>query len=257
MNQQITLFRAWLGAVSVVLFLSGGPTVAQAPFSDAEQNAIEQMIRSYILTNPEIIVESVQRMGARDQAAKQQRQKQALAELRQSLENDPGSHVGGNPNGDITVVEFFDYRCTYCKRFLTNLADLMRTDTNVRIVFKEHPILGPDSLMASRAALAARAQDRDLYLPFHSALMESRGAFSENRIFNIAREVGLNTDQLKQDMDSPEIENIISRNYAEAETLGIQGTPGFVIGDRVIRGYIDREQLAALVKEARAGCTTC
>ena len=257
MKRQMTLFGAWLSASSVVLFLSAGPTAAQAPFSDVEQHAIEQMIRSYILNNPGIIVESVQRMGARDQAAKQQRQRQALAELRQSLENDPGSHVGGNPNGDITVVEFFDYRCTYCKRFLPNLANLVSTDTNVRIVFKEHPILGPDSLMASRAALAARVQDRDLYVAFHSALMKSRGNFSENRIFDIAREVGLNTDQLKHDMDSPEIENIISRNYAQAETLGIQGTPGFVIGDRVIPGYIDREQLTALVEEARAGCTTC
>ena len=196
-------------------------------------------------------------MGAREQAAKQRQQRQALVELRQSLENDPGSHVGGNLNGDITVVEFFDYRCTYCKRVLPNLAHLMRTDTNVRVVFKEHPILGPDSLMASRAAIAARVQDRDLYMPFHSALMKSRGVFSENRIFDIAREVGLNTDQLKHDMEAPEIENIISRNYAQAKTLGIQGTPGFVIGDQVIPGYIDREQLAALVEEARTGCTTC
>ncbi|MBH64471.1 MAG: hypothetical protein CL569_18885 [Alphaproteobacteria bacterium] len=257
MNKQRTLFRAWIGAVATILCLSIGMANAQTSFTDVEQRAIEQMIRNYILNNPEIIVESVQRMGAREQAANQQRQRQVLVDLRQSLENDPGSHVGGNPNGDVTVIEFFDYRCTYCKRFLPNLADLMRTDNNVRFVFKEFPILGPDSLAASRAALAARAQNKDLYVPFHNALMESRGVFSENRIFDIAREIGLDADQLKRDMEAPEIEEIISRNYAQAEALGIQGTPGFVIGDQVVPGYINREQLTAFIDEARTGCTTC
>ena len=158
----MTYLASFLSAVSVVALLSAGPTAAQASFTDTQRHAIERMIRTYILNNPEIIVESVQSMGKRAQAAKQRRQRQALMELRQSLENDPGSHVGGNPNGDVTVIEFFDYSCSYCKRFLPNLVNLMRNDTKLRIVFKEHPILSRDSVMASRAALAARLQDRDL-----------------------------------------------------------------------------------------------
>lgn len=248
------------GLVSVALLLIAlGSTAAhaQSSFTDADQRAIERLIRNYIMNNPEVIVESVQRMGTREQAANQQKQRQVLVDLREALENDSGSHVGGNPDGDVTVVEFFDYRCTYCKRFLPNLADLLRKDANVRIVFKEYPILGPDSVVAARAALAARLQNKDLYVPFHNALMESRGVFSERRILDIASEVGLNTDQLQRDMASADIEGIISRNYAHAEALGIQGTPGFVIGDQVVPGYLNGEQLTALIEEARKSCLTC
>ena len=257
-----THWRAALsgGLVSLVLlFVTVGstPTNAQSSLTDANQRAIEQLIRNYIMNNPEVIVESVQRMGAREQAANHQKQRQVLANLREALENDPGSHVGGNPDGDVTVVEFFDYRCTYCKKFMPNLAELLRKDANVRVVFKEYPILGPDSVVASRAALAARRQNEDLYVPFHNALMESRGVFSERRILNIASEIGLNADQLRRDMASADIERIISRNYAHAEALGIQGTPGFVIGDQVVPGYINDEQLASLIGEARKSCLTC
>lgn len=246
--------------VSLAILIAGhglAPAYAQNSFTDAEQRVIEQMIRNYIMNNPEIIVESVQRMGAREQAANQQRQRQVLVDLRESLENDPGSHVAGNPDGDVTLVEFFDYRCTYCKRFLPVLADLAKNDPNVRIVFKEFPILGADSVVASRAALAARYQNKELYVPFHNALMESRGVFSERRVLDIASEVGLNVDQLRRDMASSDIESTISRNYAHAEALGIQGTPGFVIGDQVIPGYINRDQLRTLIQEARESCLTC
>ena len=233
------------------------PSQAQASFTDPERRAIERMIRDYIMNNPEVILESVQRKNAREQTANREKQRQVLADLRPGLERDPGSHVGGNPDGDVAVVEFFDYRCTYCKRFLPNLVELLRRDTNVRIVFKEYPILGPDSVRASRAALAARMQNRDLYMPFHNALMESRGTFSERRVLDIANDVGLDPDRLKRDMSSPEIEAIISRNHEQAGALGIRGTPAFVIGDRVIPGYVNGEQLAALIEEARENCLTC
>ena len=248
------------GLVSLALLLiavGSTPAQAQSSFTDKDQRAIEQLIRNYIMNNPEVIVESVQRMGAREEAANQQKQRQVLVDLRKDLENDPGSHVGGNPDGDVTVVEFFDYRCTYCKKFMPNLTDLLGKDANVRVVFKEYPILGPDSVVASRAALAARRQNKDLYVPFHTALMEARGVFSERRILDIASEVGLNADQLQRDMASADIERIISRNYAHAEALGIRGTPGFVIGDQVVPGYINGEQLVALIEEARKNCLTC
>ena len=233
------------------------PTLAQASFTDSERRAIERMIHDYVMNNPEVILESVQRMRAREQAADEEKRREILAGLRPDLERDPGSHVGGNPDGDVAVVEFFDYRCAYCKRFFPHLAELLRGDPNVRVVFKEYPILGPDSVTASRAALAARMQDGDLYMPFHTALMEARGALSERRILDIAREIGLDPDRLARDMTAPEIEAAISRNRAQAEALGIQGTPAFVIGDEIVPGYIDGARLAALVEEARENCRTC
>ena len=247
-----------LVTIPLLLIVLGSTAAhAQSSFSDADQRAIEQLIHNYILNNPKIIVESVQRMGAREQTANQLKHRQVLVDLREALENDPGSHVAGNPNGDVTVVEFFDYRCTYCKRFLPNLSDLLRKDANVRVVFKEYPIMGPESVVASRAALAARRQNKDLYVPFHNALMESRGAFSEGRILDIASEVGLNADQLQRDMASADIESILSRNYTHAKALGIQGTPGFVIGDQVVPGYLNAEQLIVLIEKARRNCLTC
>lgn len=233
------------------------PTLAQASFTDSERRAIERMIHDYVMNNPEVILESVQRMRAREQAADEEKRREILAGLRPDLERDPGSHVGGNPDGDVAVVEFFDYRCAYCKRFFPHLAELLRGDPNVRVVFKEYPILGPNSVTASRAALAARMQDGDLYMPFHTALMEARGALSERRILDIAKEIGLDPDRLARDMTAPEIEAAISRNRAQAEALGIQGTPAFVIGDEIVPGYIDGARLAALVEEARENCRTC
>ncbi len=248
-----------MAALAAVAGLGHGtvPSHAQDSFTEPERRAIERMIRNYIMNNPEVVVESVRRMTARAEAAGREEQRLVLADLRPELEHDPGSPVGGNPDGDVTVVEFFDYRCTYCKRFLPNLVELLRKDANVRIVFKEYPILGPDSVTASRAALAARIQDEDLYMPFHAALMEARGSLSERRILDLAKEVGLDPVRLERDMAAPEIEATFSRNRAQAEALGIRGTPGFVIGDRVVPGYIDGDALAALVEEARESCLTC
>ena len=248
------------GLIFLALLSTGNPITpakAQDAFTAPERAAIEQMIRDYIIKNPGIILESVQRLSAREKAADQRQQRQTLVDMREALENDSGSHVGGNPKGDVTLVEFFDYRCTYCKRFFPVLADIIKEDPNVRVVFKEFPILGADSVIASRAALAARSQNKDLYLPLHNALMETRGVFSERRILDIAAEVGLDVERLKRDMSAPEIERVISRNYQQAEALGIQGTPGFVIGDQVIRGYVNGKQMQALIQDARKNCTTC
>jgi protein-disulfide isomerase len=158
--------------------------------------------------------------------------------------------VGGNPDGDVTLVEFFDYRCTYCRRVVSSMQALLQEDRKLRIVFKELPVLGEDSVRAARAALAAERQGR--YTPFHFALMTSED-LSPDAIRQLAAEVGLDPDRLEQDMNAPEIQAAIDANYRLAQELGIEGTPAFVIGDELIPGAVDKGRLEALIADARAG----
>jgi protein-disulfide isomerase len=247
-----------LTVVTLAVASATSPTQAQAPaFWDSQRGAIDQMIRDYILAHPEIIVESIRQMDEREKAAQAERQRQALGDIRDAMESDPGSHVIGNPDGDVTLVEFFDYQCSYCKRFLPVLQKVLAADSNVRVILKEFPILGPDSIVASRAALAARMQAPDRYPAFHDALMANRGPLPESRLFDIAARIGLDVDRLKRDMEHPEIGQTIARNYAHAEAIGVRGTPGFVIGDRIVPGYIDEQRVLELVSDARRNCKAC
>jgi protein-disulfide isomerase len=159
--------------------------------------------------------------------------------------------VGGNPSGDITLVEFFDYNCPYCRRVAPTVTDLIEDDPNLRLVYKEFPILGPGSQFAARAALASRAQGK--YSEFHETLMNAGRQVNEDSVIEIAREVGLDVDRLAQDMEDPAIEAAIARNLALANTLGITGTPSFVIGDEIVPGAVDRATLEGLITQARRG----
>lgn len=223
---------------------------AQTPATHEARRAIEQIVRDYILANPEIIMEAVARLREKKQIAEEDADRQILAAVRDEIANDPNSYVGGNPAGDVTVVEFFDYRCGVCKQFHPIVAELVQSDTRIRRVYKEWPILGPDSVVASRAAIASRKQGK--YLAFHVAMMESRAPLDEARILQIAASVGLDTGRLRKDMASSEVEQVIARNYALAEKLKLNGTPSFLIGDKILRGGRDLDSLRALVAEARA-----
>lgn len=170
---------------------------------------------------------------------------------RKELLDDPDSVVGGNPEGNVTVVEFFDYRCGYCKVVASRLVSLLKEDGNIRFIYKEFPILGPASQIAARAALAAAKQEK--YVAFHDALMAVHGPLNENKIFDIATRVGMNLRQLRQDMASPEIDAALRRTKKLARSLNIRGTPAFVIGDAVIPGAIRLVELKAFVEWARSG----
>ncbi len=169
-----------------------------------------------------------------------------------SLFDDPGSPVSGNPNGGVTLIEFFDYHCAVCKSVLGVVMTLIEEDPDVRLVFKEFPILGRESVVAARAALAATAQDPSKYVPFHIALMSSRGLLTEPRILRLARSVGLDTERLKTGMYAPEIVVAIKHNWELADALRIRGTPAFVIGDKVIPGAVSLKTLKRYVAKARA-----
>jgi protein-disulfide isomerase len=159
--------------------------------------------------------------------------------------------VLGNRNGDVTVVEFFDYRCPYCKRAAPVLDEVIKADGRVRRVMKEFPILGPDSVIASRAALAARAQGK--YEELHRALIGARGQLDESAVMAAAKGVGLDLDRLRRDMRSTEIDGIIRRNRELAESLEITGTPAFVIGDAFLPGAADAATFRSLIQKARGG----
>lgn len=214
-----------------------------------------KLLRKYMSDHPEDIINALESYATREKLAQEGEVRRTLADARPEIENDKGSFVAGNLDGDISVVEFFDYRCSYCKRVHDTVQKLVKEDGKVRLVYKEFPILGPDSAIASRAALASRRQDK--YLPYHNALMSARGSLNRDRIFEIAGDVGLDVEQLEKDMKDPEIEKIISRNHALALRLDISGTPAFVIGDEIIAGAAELGHFKKLVSLARTGCATC
>lgn len=211
-------------------------------FSAQQKQEINQMIRAYILEHPEILPEAIQILQNRARKA-------VLENNHSSLYEDSYSHVGGNKNGDVTMIEFFDYNCAYCKRALSTIEKLKKEDGNLRIIYKEFPILSETSYTASKAAMAAMNQGK--YERFHFALLTNTGNLTEDRIFEIAREIGLDEKKLARDMTSPVIERNIQINRRLAEALGINGTPGFVIGDEIVPGALPYEELARLIEKAR------
>jgi len=174
---------------------------------------------------------------------------QVLRDRRQEVFDDPATPVGGNPKGDVTIVEFFDYRCPYCKQVHPTLQKLLDQDRKLRFVYKEFPVLGEQSDIAAHAALAARLQGR--YEAFHNAMMAAKGQISEELVYRVAGSVGLDVDRLKRDMTDPEIERALSANRALAKALELRGTPGFIIGDHIVPGAIDLDALKTMVADAR------
>jgi len=222
---------------------------AVSPSDPAFQQAVEQVVEQYLRTHPEVIEQSLRILQATRQAEKQERTRQMIATKQAELLNDPGSPVSGNVDGDVTVVEFFDYRCGYCKRAAGAVTQLQQDDPNVRVVYKDFPILGKASEVASRAALASKIQGK--HMAFHEALLASKEELTQDGIFNIASGVGLDIEQLSKDMQTPAIEAIIERNRALARELGINGTPGFIIGTKLSPGALDLKELKKLVGQVR------
>jgi protein-disulfide isomerase len=240
------LFRRLSIAMLLLLAALGmGQAIAQPapPMSSkaAELDPFEQRVREYLLKNPEVIMEALQVLQERQRAAEAEDFKRIIAERSDDILNDPAAPVGGNSAGDVTLVEFFDYNCPYCRRVAPTVVELEEADPGLRLVYKEFPILGPGSQFAARAALAARKQGK--YVPFHNALMRATNQVTEQTVMEIAREVGLDTEQLRADMQDPAIEEAIARNLQLADALGITGTPSFIIGQEVVPGAADLRML--------------
>lgn len=211
--------------------------------------ALEQMIERYIRTHPEVIEQSLQALENRRAGEEQQRQKAAIATHQQELLNDPDSPISGNRSGDITVVEFFDYRCGYCKRAASALTELQQQDGGVRVVYKDFPILGETSELAAKAALASHLQGK--HQAFHEALLAAKDDLTKEQLFRIAQRIGLDVNQLDRDINRPEWQTVIERNRRLAKTLGISGTPAFIVGKELVPGALDVKMLQDLVAQGR------
>ena len=227
-------------------------------FSADQKKQIEKIIKDYLVSNPEIFLEAQSALEAKMEKEQAEKLKTAIAQNAREIYRDPNADVAGNANGDITVVEFFDYNCGYCKRGLHDVVKLVETDPRVRVVFKELPILSKGSEEASRAAIAAGKQGK--YWQMHRAMLEAKGAMNEANALAIATKLGLDIDKLKKDMASPEVEAEIKKSEALAKKMGVNGTPHFLVGDRAIPGAPEDlyDQLEKHVSELRkSGCSYC
>ena len=245
--------RRILGPSLAALLVASPLALAHAePFDADQKKEIGEVVRAYLLEHPEVIVEAIQVLQNRQAEEEATAAGAKVTELRDQLLRDTRDPVIGNPKGDVTVVEFFDYLCGYCKQAQPVLMELVKADPNLRIVMKEFPILREESRLASRAALASVAQGK--YAAFHEALINSRGLLSEDKIMTIATSVGLDTERLKKDMAAPAIEAHINDVHALAAQLSINGTPSFVIGNTLVPGAVNLDTLKDLVAKARATC---
>ena len=217
---------------------------------DISDDRIKALIAETLRENPDLVLEALQALEARQAEAQAAAAAAVLTDERAVLERDPNAPVMGNPEGDVTVVEFFDYNCPYCKRAMPEVDALLAEDGNVRLVMREWPILSEGSDFAARAALAARKQGK--YAEMHNALMGMRGKVEADTVLRVAGEIGLDVEMLKADMQSPEIEEHIATSMRLAEALGFNGTPSFVIGDQLIPGFVEKAQLAEVVTAVRA-----
>jgi protein-disulfide isomerase len=241
--------KTLFGALLALVLLAPLASAEETGITPQQKTDIEKIVHDYLMEHPEVIRDAIQALQAKEEQSKADAQTQAVLENKDALFNDPATPVAGNPMGDVTVVEFFDYHCPYCKAVASPLQKLTEEDKGVRLVMKEFPILGPDSLLASKAALAAVGQGK--YWEFHQALMEHRGQFDMEVIKTIAAKVGLDPAKLEADMNGDKIKPMIAANHDLAESLSIGATPTFIIGDQVVEGAVPLEQLKDLIQKAR------
>jgi protein-disulfide isomerase len=233
----------------VAALLAFGPANADETFKAMEKEAFDKAVRTYILEHPEVIIEALEKYEAQERNAQEKAAAAALIAQKDKLFEHPMTPISGNRKGDVTVVEFFDYQCGFCKRTLSTVLEVLDSDKQVKVVWKELPILGPASEFAARAAMASNKQGK--YQQYHVAIMSARGRLTPEKVLRLASKVGLDVDQLKRDMEDPTITAYLQETLQLAQTLGINGTPGFVIGNKLIPGAIDKSRMQELIAAAR------
>jgi protein-disulfide isomerase len=248
-------------AAAIAAAPAGGAAIAAAPaaqtsFTAAQRTELEGIIKTYLTQNPEVLIEMTKEMEKRQAAQQAEEHKKVIVEKKASIFNAPTDFVSGSKaKGSISVVEFFDYNCGWCKKAVDELNKLTAADPNVRVVFKELPIFGGDSVTAAKAAMASVKQGK--YWDFHVALMKEKQVNKDN-LFKIAEKVGLNIEKLQADMADPAIDAALKENAAIAQALGIEGTPGFLVDTKVNVGFVPADGLKSLIADVRkAGCQTC
>lgn len=249
------MIRSLIAAGAAAIAITALPAGAfdMSAMSDAERDAFRAEIRSYLLDNPEVLMEAIGVLEDRQAAAQANADVELIASRADAIFEDGMSWVGGNPDGDVTIVEFIDYRCSFCRRAHPEIEALLATDGNIRLIVKEFPILGEESMLASRFAIAVKLNEGDeAYKRAHDALIEQRGAITLPVLERLAAELGLDADAVMTGMLDPEVDRIIGTNRALAQELGISGTPTFILPGQMLRGYLPLDGMRAVVAEERA-----
>ncbi|MBI3419359.1 MAG: DsbA family protein [Proteobacteria bacterium] len=222
---------------------------ASSSFTDKQKTDLEQIIRDVLQKNPEIIVNAAQAFQMKQAQEADKKAAEAVVQYKDQLFNDPKDPVEGNPKGTVQIVEFFDYNCGFCKKAHDPILELVKAEKDVKLVYKQMPILADSSKVAAKAALGAAAQGK--YIAMHNALMEHKGSLDDATIMDIATKVGVDRDKLKKDMESPEVAGHLAVDMDLANKLGAHGTPTFVFGDKVVPGAMSLEEMKKLVDEER------
>ena len=235
------------------LLLTTAPLAAQE-MTDAERSAFRAEVRAYLVENPEVLIEAMTALEAKQQADQANNDLTLLRDNAEEIFNDPASWAGGNLEGDITLVEFVDYRCGYCRKAHDEVAELVKSDGNIRFVLKEYPILGEESLIASRFAIAVRQLAGDeAYKQAHDTLIAFRGDINSETLGRLASDMGLDSAAVLARMDAPEVTAVIEANHALATKLDVSGTPTFVLDRTMVRGYVPLDGMRQIVEGQRAG----
>lgn len=246
-------FRLPLLTAAALWFAAPSGAVDLDAMTDSERAAFREEVRAYLLENPEVIMEAVQVLEQREAQAQVRADVDLVRQNATQLFEDPGSWVGGNPDGDLTLVEFIDYRCGFCRRAAPEVENLLAQDGNIKIIVKEFPILGEQSTLASRFAISVRRNAGDeAYKTVHDTLIAYNGEVNEAALRRISDGLGLPTDDVVADMDSQEVTDVIEANIMLGQALRINGTPTFVLGEQMLRGFLTADEMLRVAEAARA-----
>jgi protein-disulfide isomerase len=256
------MIRILTSAAAAGLLMLAPPVAAQESsnqFSAPQKSEIEHIVRDYLVSHPEVLQEAIAELEKRQAAADLEKTKAAVASNAETLFNSSRQVVLGNPNGDVTMVEFFDYNCGYCKRAMADMLDLLKNDPKLKIILKEFPVLGPGSVEAAKVAAAVRMQDKTgkKYLDFHQKLLGGRGQADKTRALAVAKEVGFDMKRIEADMEGDEAKASLEESLKLGETLGLNGTPSYIVGSDVVVGAVGLEALRGKVATARCGKAVC
>ena len=249
------VFRIALVSILFAIAMLGPPLATAESLAPPEpmpkdRAALDQAIHDYLMSHPDAVIDALKAGQAQADAKAAEQSRRTIKTKQNELLADPDDLVQGNPKGDVTLVEFFDYRCPYCKQVEPSLDALIKDDPKLRIVYKEFPILGEASVYATHVALAAKRQGK--YAEFHRVMMATKGDINDDVVLKVAASLGLDMTKIKSDMSAPANDKLIDKNYALADSLDIQGTPAIIIGDTMIPGATDidslRKDIAALRK---------
>jgi protein-disulfide isomerase len=246
--------------LAIALALPAAAPAGAQSFSPDQRGEIERIIKDYLLKHPELLQEVMTELEKRQTAADAEKHRAGVKEHATTIFNSPRQVTLGNLQGDVTVVEFFDYNCGYCKRAMTDMLDLLKSDGKVKFVLKEFPVLGEGSMQAAQVAVAVRMQDKTggkKYLEFHQKLLGSRGSIDKARAMAAAKEAGLDVARIEKDLASDEVKATLEESYKIAEALGLNGTPSYVVGSDVVVGAVGLKVLKEKVNTARCGKATC